>query len=173
MPNVDDELQSLIALYGQAIPPLPRQPRIATIRVYVDTTLEQYAQRVANDPRFEYQKDTDSMSALIRHALSLFLMALAQAVKDQTPSLMFQMEAIRRKQEDDQHKEFIDYAGAQIEVAQRTGKLGDQRRHILLRLIKSARTMRAAEYLVRHLEFRKLAQESGDERLQAWLEILS
>ncbi|KKM83072.1 hypothetical protein LCGC14_1313250, partial [marine sediment metagenome] len=73
MPNVDDELQSLIALYGQAIPPLPRQPRIATIRVYVDTTLEQYAQRVANDPRFEYQKDTDSMSALIRHALSLFL----------------------------------------------------------------------------------------------------
>ena len=173
MPNVDDELQSLISLYGQAIPPLPRQPRIATIRAYVDTTLEQYAQKIANDPRFKYQQDADSMSALVRHALSLFLMALARAVKDQTPSLMFQMEAIRRKQEDDQHKEFIDYTGAQIEMAQRTGKLGGQRRHILLCLIKSARTMRSAEYLVRHVEFRKLAQESGDERLQAWLEILS
>lgn len=170
MPNVDDELQALISLYGQAIPPLPRQPRIALYTVRMDTTLFDYAQRVVSDPRFQYQGD---MGALFRHALSLFLMALAQAVKDQTPNLMFQMEAIRRKQEDDQHKEFIDYAGAQIEMAQRTGKLGDKRRSILLRLIKSARTMRAAEYLVRHVQFRKLAQESGDERLQAWLEILS
>ena len=172
MPNLEDELQSLVALYGHAIPPLPRQHRIATIRVWVDTTLEQYAQKMANDPRFKYQQDADSMGALVRHALSLFLIALATSVKDQTPSLMFQIEAVRRKQEDDEYQAFVDYARAQIEDAQ-AGITGNRRRTILTRLIKSARTARAVQYLVRDGKFRKLAQESGDERLQTWLEILS
>ncbi len=134
----------------------------------MDIALYEYAGKVASDPRFKYGGD---IKAVVRHALSLFLMALAQSVKDREPSIMFQMEALRRKQDEDAHREFVDYAGAQIDTASHLGKT--RRRTTLLLLIRSARTIRAVSFLINNAEFRKMAQESGDEELQSWLEILS
>ena len=75
MADLIPELENLYLLYGTSIPPLPRQPRIAQRTVRWDTTLDAFAQRAANVREHGYNGD---VSALIRHAVSLFLMALAK-----------------------------------------------------------------------------------------------
>ena len=119
MTDLAPELESLYLLYGTAIPPLPRQPRIAQRTVRWDTTLDAYAQRAANVREYGYDGD---VNALIRHAVSLFLMALAKSSGQDVSPIKFQMEVLRREREEEDYTAFVEYAQATIREAEAAAK---------------------------------------------------
>ncbi|KKM78516.1 hypothetical protein LCGC14_1359010, partial [marine sediment metagenome] len=115
MADLTPELESLYLLYGTAIPPLPRQPRIAQRTVRWDTTLDAFAQRAANAREYGYNGD---VTALIRHAVSLFLMALAKSSNKDVSPVRFQMEVLRQEQEEEDYSAFVQFAQATIREAE-------------------------------------------------------
>ena len=178
MPNLAPELEALYLLYGTSIPPLPRQPRIAQRTVRWDTTLDGYAQRAANAREYGYDGD---VNALIRHAVSLFLMALAKSSGQDVSPIKFQMEVLRREREEEDYIAFVDYAQATIKEAEEqaqtmTGKhsakylirgVAETISHQTSRVVR----MRMQNYLTGHPRFVKMVKELGDESLKSWLEL--
>lgn len=178
MPDLTSELESLLLLYGKSIPPLPRQPRIAQRTVRWDTTLDEYAQRAANDRRYGYDGD---VTALIRHATSLFLMALAKSSGQDVSPVRFQMEVLRQQREAEDYTAFTDYAQTTInEAGEYVGTMtGKGPATALLRAMvgtvskhpSSAMRLRMQAYLTSHGKFVKMVRELGDEWLKSWLEL--
>ena len=180
MADLAPELESLYLLYGTSIPPLPRQPRIAQRTVRWDTTLDAYAQRAANVREYGYDGD---VNALIRHAVSLFLMALAKSSGKDVSPIKFQMEVLRREQEDEDYTSFVEYAQANVNEAEGlmttvTGRrtAGFRLREIvalLKRMPSPIVRLRVQGYLVKNWRFTKMVKELGDESLKSWLELAS
>lgn len=180
MADLSAELQHLHLLYGEAIPPLPRQPRIAQRTVRWDTTLDEYAQRAANDRRYRYDGD---VSALIRHAVSLFLMALAKSSGEDVSAVRFSAEILRQQQEEENYLAFVDYAQAAIKAAQEhvTTTAGTTPAGLVLRGLVAAiprhpslsLRLRMQSYLTSNGRFVKMVKDLGDERLKSWLELAS
>ena len=180
MADLTPELESLYLLYGTAIPPLPRQPRIAQRTVRWDTTLDAYAQRAANVREYGYDGD---VNALIRHAVSLFLMALAKSSGKDVSPIKFQMEVLRREQEDEDYTTFVEYAQANVHEAEGlmmtvTGRrtAGFRLREIvalLKRMPSPIVRLRVQSYLVGNRRFTKMVKELGDEALKGWIELAS
>ena len=178
MPDLPAELDALLLLYGKSVPPLPRQPRIAQRTVRWDTTLDDYAQRAANDRRYGYDGD---VTALVRHAVSLFLMALAKSSGQDVSPVRFQMEILRQQQEAEDYTAFTDYAQTTINEAHNYGQTmtGREPVGVLLRAVVAtvskhpspAMRLRMQAYVVGHGRFVKMVQEIGDEWLKAWLEL--
>ncbi|KKM78759.1 hypothetical protein LCGC14_1356630 [marine sediment metagenome] len=178
MTDLSSELESLYLLYGKAIPPLPRQPRIAQRTVRWDTTLDSYAQRAANVRDYGYDGD---VNALIRHAVSLFLMALAESSGKDVSPIKFQMEVLRREGEEEDYTAFVEYAQATIKEAGEymsavTGKgsavyLLQGLLNVLTKQPSGTVRLRMQEYLAGNRRFVKMVKELGDERLKAWLEL--
>ena len=178
MPDLAAELSSLYLLYGESIPPLPRQPRIAQRTVRWDTTLDEYAQRAANDRRYGYDGD---VTALIRHAVSLFLMALAKSSNQDVSPVRFQMEMLRQQQEEVDSSAFVDYAQTAVKEAEHyAGTMaGRKRASFILRDVvntvtkhpSQAMRLRMQSYLTSHGRFVKMVRELGDESLKSWLEL--
>ncbi len=178
MTDLAPELEALYLLYGTSIPPLPRQPRIAQRTVRWDTTLDGYAQRAANAREYGYDGD---VNALIRHAVSLFLMALAKSSGKDVSPIKFQMEVLRREREEEDYLAFVEYAQATIKEAAigirtMTGKKSASL--LLCGLIKTissqaskAVRIRMQAYLIGHGRFTKMVKELGDESLKSWLEL--
>ena len=180
MADLAPELEALYLLYGTSIPPLPRQPRIAQRTVRWDTTLDGYAQRAANAREYGYNGD---VNALIRHAVSLFLMALAKSSNKDVSPIKFQMEVLRREREEEDYLTFVEYAQATIKEAAAgirtmTGKRTSLTLlHGLVETI-SAQGSKAVRiqmqgYLTGHRRFVKMVKELGDESLKSWLELAS
>ncbi len=177
MADLTSELESLYLLYGTSIPPLPRQPRIAQRTVRWDTTLDAYAQRAANVREYGYDGD---VSALIRHAVSLFLMALAKSSGQDVSPVRFQMDVLRREQEEEAYSTFVDFAQATIKEAEEWTRtyVGKTQASYLLRdmVMAIARhpspavRLRMTGYLVGHGKFVRMVQDLRDEWLQSWLE---
>ena len=178
MSDLSAELLSLHLLYGESIPPLPRQPRIAQRTVRWDTALDEYAQRAANDRRYGYDGD---VTALIRHAVSLFLMALAKSSNQDVSPVRFQMEMLRQQQEEEDYTAFVDYAQTQIKQAGEHAQtmVGKRAADSLLRGMVAGITkhpapamrLRMQSYLTSHGRFVKMVRELGDESLKSWLEL--
>ena len=178
MTDLTSELQALHLLYGESIPPLPRQPRIAQRTVRWDTTLDEYAQRAANDRRYRYDGD---VTALIRHATSLFLMALAKSSGQDVSPVRFQMEVLRQQREAEDYTAFTDYAQTTINEAANYGETmtGKEPASALPRGMVAtvakhpspAMRLRMQAYLTNHGKFVKMVRELGDEWLKAWLEL--
>ncbi len=181
MSDLTPELEALYLLYGTAIPPLPRQPRIAQRTVRWDTTLDAYAQRAANAREYGYNGD---VTALIRHAVSLFLMALAKSSNKDVSPIRFQMEVLRLEQEEEDYSAFVQFAQAKIreaddpETHNRT-TIGRRRAVDLLSDILSTlrrqpsdvMRLRMQTWLIIDRRFVKMIQELGDDRLKSWLEL--
>jgi hypothetical protein len=171
------ELAGLQLLYGRSIPPLPRQPRIAQRTVRWDTTLDEYAQRAANDRRYGYDGD---VTALIRHAVSLFLMALAGSSGLDVSPVRFQMEVLRQRQEAEDFTAFTDYAQTTIKEAEEyaTTMMGRGQARVLLTTLVAvisrhptpAMRLRMQSYLANNGRFVKMVQSLGSEDLKSWLE---
>ncbi len=180
MPDLAPELEALYLLYGTAIPPLPRQPRIAQRTVRWDTTLDAYAQRAANAREYGYDGD---VTALIRHAVSLFLMALAKSSGQDVSPVRFQMEVLRREREDEDYTAFVEYAQAITKEAEGnmltvTGRrpAGYQLRGLVDMIRKQPSgvvRLRMQTYLSTDRRFVKMVKELGDESLKSWLELAS
>ncbi len=178
MTDLTSELQALHLLYGESIPPLPRQPRIAQRTVRWDTTLDEYAQRAANDRRYGYDGD---VTALVRHAVSLFLMALAKSSGQDVSPVRFQMEMLRQQREAEDYTAFTEYAQTTINEAANYGETmtGRKPAAVLLRGLvgtvskhpSPAMRLRMQAYLTSHGRFVKMIREIGDEWLKAWLEL--
>jgi len=176
--DLTSELQALHLLYGESIPPLPRQPRIAQFTVRWDTTLDDYAQRAANDRRYGYGGDK---TALVRHAVSLFLMALAKSSGQDVSPVRFQQEMLRQQQEAEDYTAFTDYAQTTINEAANYGETmtGRGQAGVLLRSVvgtvskhpSPAMRLRMQAYLTHHGRFVKMVRDLGDEWLKAWLEL--
>jgi len=178
--DLTTELQHLHLLYGESIPPLPRQPRIAQRTVRWDTTLDEYAQRAANDRRFGYDGDVGS---LVRHAVSLFLMALAKTTGEDVSLVRFHMEVLRQQQEAEDYTAFADFAQTTIKEAKEymgtvTGKglAGRLLRDVVATIAKhpsAPMRLRMQSYLGSHGRFVKMVKDLRDERLKAWLELVT
>jgi hypothetical protein len=121
------------------------------------------------------------VNALIRHAVSLFLMALAKSSGKDVSPVKFQMEVLRREREEEDYISFVDYAQAQIKEAAagiRT-MTGRKSASLLLRgLIQAipsqpskAVRIRMQGYLTGHRRFVKMVESLGDESLKSWLEL--
>ncbi|KKL55108.1 hypothetical protein LCGC14_2258710 [marine sediment metagenome] len=172
------ELAGLQLLYGRSIPPLPRQPRIAQRTVRWDTTLDEYAQRAANDRRYGYDGD---VTALIRHAVSLFIMALAGSSGQDVSPIRFQMEMLRQQQEGEEFTAFTDYAQTTIREAEEyTSTMAGRGRAatllgdlvgVLRRHPTPAMRLRMQSYLTGNGRFVKMVKNLGSEALKAWLEL--
>ena len=172
------ELQGLLQLYGKSVPPLPRQHRIAQRTIRWDTTLDEYAQRAANDRRYGYDGD---VGALTRHAVSLFLMALAKSSGQDVSPVRFQMEMLRQQREAEDYMAFTDYAQTTINEAHNYGETmtGRDQAGVLLRGVvgtvskhpSPAVRLRMQAYLTNHGRFVKMIRDLGDEWLKAWLEL--
>ena len=180
MADLAPELEVLYLLYGTSIPPLPRQPRIAQRTVRWDTTLDGYAQRAANAREYGYNGD---VNALIRHAVSLFLMALAKSSGQDVSPVKFQMEVLRREREEEDYLAFVEYAQATIREAEAAAQTMTGMRpasHLLRELVKTisyqaskAVRIRMQAYLTGHRRFTKMIETLGDESLKSWLELAS
>lgn len=182
MSDLTPELEGLILLYGKAIPPLPRQPRIAQRTVRWDTTLDVFVQRVANIREYGYNGD---VSALIRHAMSLFLMALHNLEKKDISPIRFQMDVLRRESEEEDYEAFVQFAQAKIREAADadfnrtvTGKgiavkLLSDVLATLRRQPSDVARLRMQTWLIIDRRFVKMIQDLGDDRLKAWLELAS
>ena len=178
MTDLTAELQALHLLYGESIPPLPRQPRIAQRTIRWDTTLDEYAQRAANDRRYGYEGD---VAALVRHAMSLFLMALAKSSGQDVSFIRFQMEMLRQQREAEAYTAFTNHAQTAINeageyVGTMTGKVPATAllRGVVTTVAKhpsAAMRLRMQTYLIGHGKFVKMVRELGDEWLKAWLEL--
>ncbi|MDP2324710.1 MAG: hypothetical protein Q8N51_11840, partial [Gammaproteobacteria bacterium] len=77
------------------------------------------------------------MTALVRHAVSLFLMALAKSSGQDVSPVRFQMEVLRQQREAEDYTAFADYAQTTInEAAEYVGTLtGKEPAGILLRSV--------------------------------------
>lgn len=180
MTNLKSELQHLHLLYGDSIPPLPRQPRIAQRTVRWDTTLDEFAQQAANDRRYRYDGD---VTALIRHAVSLHLMAMAKLSGEDVSAIRFNMEVLRQQQEQESFTAFVDYAQTTIKEAEgyTTTVSGKGAAVDLLWTLKEtipkhpslALRLRMLAHLTGHGRFVKLVKDLRDERLMSWLEVAS
>lgn len=180
MTDLTPELEALYLLYGTSIPPLPRQPRIAQRTVRWDTTLDAYAQRAANVREYGYNGD---VTALIRHAVSLFLMALAKSSGADVSPVRFQMEVLRQEQEEEAYDAFIQFAQAKIREADnadftRTAAGKSRAIELLSDVLATLRRqpsdmmrLRMQTWLIIDRRFIKMVKELGDERLQGWLEL--
>ena len=178
MPDLAPELEALYLLYGTAIPPLPRKPQVAWLHMPWDATLDRYAQRAANQREYGYDGD---VRALVRHAVSLFLMALAKSSGQDVSPVRFQMEVLRREQEDEDYTAFVEYAQAIIREAEGnmltvTGRApaGYQLRGLVDMIRKqpsSVVRLRMQTYLIIDRRFTKMVKELGDESLKSWLEL--
>lgn len=178
MTDLTSELQHLHLLYGEAIPPLPRQPRIAQRTVRWDTTLDEFAQRAANDRRYRYE---GKVEALIRHAVSLHLMAMAKSSGEDVSAIRFNMEVLRQQQEQENFTSFVDYAQTTIKEAEGyTATVAGKGAAVsLLRDVAAviprhpslALRLRMQAYLTGHGRFVKLVKDLRDERLMSWLEV--
>ncbi len=178
MADLTPELEALYLLYGTSIPPLPRQPRIAQRTVRWDTTLDVYAQRAANQREYGYDGD---VNALIRHAVSLFLMALAKSSGKDVSPIKFQMEVLRREQEEEDYTTFVEYARAQIKEAGEYMQMVTGKGHAALLLAgvvmvltkqpSSTVRLRMQSYLTTNGRFVKMVKELGDESLKSWIEL--
>ena len=180
MADLTAELESLYLLYGTSIPPLPRQPRIAQRTVRWDTTLDSYAQRAANQREYGYDGD---VNALIRHAVSLFLMALAKSSNKDVSPIKFQMEVLRREQEEEDYTAFVEYAQAILKEAREEihTVAGKRAAFALLQSLvisipthpSSVLRLQMQSYLTTNGRFVKMVKELGDESLESWLELAS
>ena len=182
MNDLTPELESLYLLYGTAIPPLPRQPRIAQRTVRWDTTLDAYAQRAANAREYGYDGD---VNALIRHAVSLFLMALAKSSGKDVSPVRFQMEVLRLEQEEENFEAFVQFAQAKIREAADADfnrtingkvlavKLLSDVLDTLRKQPSSGSRLRMQTWLIIDRRFTKMVKELGDEALKSWLELAS
>ena len=183
MSDLTPELEGLILLYGKAIPPLPRQPRIAQRTVRWDTTLDVFAQRVANIREYGYNGD---VSALVRHAVSLFLMALHNLEKKDISPIRFQMDVLRQESEEEDYTAFVQFAQAKIreaddpELHNRTTIGRERAIRLLSDVLATLRRqpsdvirLRMQTWLIIDRRFVKMIQELGDEGLKAWLELAS
>ena len=174
------ELESLYLLYGTSIPPLPRQLRIAQRTVRWDTTLDAFAQRAANAREYGYNGD---VNALIRHAVSLFLMVLAKSSGQDVSPVRFQMEVLRLEQEEEDYGAFIQFAQAKLKEAAAadfnrtvTGKV------VAIKLLSDVLStlrkqpsdvarLRMQTWLIIDRRFVKMVKELGDDGLKSWLEL--
>ncbi len=180
MADLAPELESLYLLYGTSIPPLPRQPRIAQRTVRWDTTLDAYAQRAANQREYGYDGD---VNALIRHAVSLFLMALAKSSSKDVSPIKFQMEVLRREREEEDYITFVEYAQAILKEAREEihTVAGKRAAFALLQSLvisipthpSSVLRLQMQSYLTTNGRFVKMVKELGDESLKSWLELAS
>ena len=180
MADLTPELESLYLLYGTSIPPLPRKQQIAWLRMPWDATLDKYAQRAANQREYGYDGD---VHALVRHAVSLFLMALAKSSGTDVSPVRFQMEVLRLEQEEEDYTAFIQFAQAKIKEAADadfgrtlTGKkiAVELLTDILATLRKQpsgTARLRMQTWLVVEKRFVRLVKEMGDEALKSWLEL--
>ena len=178
MTDLTSELQALHLLYGDSIPPLPRQPRIAQRTIRWDTTLDEYAQRAANDRRYGYNGD---VTALVRHAVSLFLMALAKSGDADVSLVRFHMETLRQQQEAEDYTAFADFVQTTIKEAREyMGTVAGKEAAVrLLRELTSmipkhpsvALKLRMQAYLINYSKFVKMVRDLRDERLMDWLEV--
>jgi hypothetical protein len=142
--------------------------------------LDAYAQRAANQREYGYNGD---VNALIRHAVSLFLMALAKSSGQDVSPVKFQMEVLRREQEEEDYTAFVEYAQATIKEAgeHMTTMTGKHRAGQMLRVVvgtvakqpSQVVRLRMQSYLTTDRRFVKMIKELGDERLKAWLELAS
>lgn len=178
MADPSSELEGLRLLYGESIPPLPRQPRIAQRTVRWDTTLDEYAQRAANDRRYGYSGD---VSALIRHAVSQWLMALAKSSGEDVSAVRFSMELLRQQREEENYLAFVDYAQAAIKEAEGharttagTGAAAHLLRDMVLAIPRHpslSLKLRMQAYLTSQRRFVKMVKDLNDEWLKSWLEL--
>ena len=180
MTDLTPELEALYLLYGTSIPPLPRQPRIAQRTVRWDTTLDAYAQRAANAREYGYDGD---VTALIRHAVSLFLMALAKSSGADVSLIRFKMDVLRREQEEEDFNAFVQFAQAKLKEADDADfnrTVGGKRMAVellsdvlatLRRQPSDVARLRMQTWLIIDRRFIKMVKELGDERLQGWLEL--
>lgn len=178
MTDLTSEFDRLHLLYGDSIPPLPRRPNMAYWNVACDATLNGYAQEAANDRRFRYQGDK---GALIRHAVSLHLMAMAKSSGADVSAIRFNMEVLRQQQEQENFTSFVDYAQTTIKEAEgyTTTVAGKGAAVSLLRDVAAviprhpslALRLRMQAYLTGHGRFVKLIKDLRDERLMSWLEV--
>ena len=178
MNDLTSELQQLHLLYGDSIPPLPRQPRINYVNVCWDATLGEYAQRAANDKQYRYQGKVD---ALVRHAVSLLLMAMAKSGGADVSLVRFHMEVLRQQQEAEDYTAFTDFAQTTIKEAREymgtvTGKREASKllRGVVATIAKHPSApirLRMQAYLTGHEKFVKMIKDLRDERLMSWLEV--
>ncbi len=180
MTTLAKELESLSLIYGTAIPPLPRQPRIATRTVRWDMELDVFCQRVANTRVHGYD---GSVETLVRHAVSLFLLAIANTENLDATPIKFQMDILRREQEEEDYMAFIQFAQAKMKDATdadwvRTTMGRDRALGLLSDILATLRRQpsdvsrpRMQKWLVTDRRFIKMVKELGDDRLQGWLEL--
>ena len=179
MTSLKDELKQFVVLYGDSIPPIPRRPQaVWGPKFQWKMDLDRFAQRVANNPEYKYEGD---MGALIRHAVSLYLWALAQTEGEDVSSIRFEMESLRRKAEDEAYISYADYAQVVIKEAGEhamvvTGKrLAADALWGLVTLIKrhpsGTLRPRMQACLTGNGRFVKLVKDLRDERLMSWLEV--
>ena len=179
MTTLKDELKQITVLYGDSIPPIPRRPQaVWGPKFQWDMKLDRFAQRVANNPKYKYETD---VGALIRHAVSLYLWALAQMEDEDVSTIRFEMESLRRKAEDETHMAYADHVQLTIKEAgehamtvmgrgQAAGLLWG-----LVTLIKrhpsDTLRPRMQACLTGNGRFVKLVKDLRDERLMSWLEV--
>jgi hypothetical protein len=180
VPDLSKELESLILLYGKSIPPIPKQHRLAQRTVRWDTELDVFAQRVANIREYGYDGKVETLA---RHAVSLFLLAIAAVDKLDATPIKFQMEVLRREREDEDYTAFAEYAQATIREAgeHMTTITGKHRAGQMLRVVvgtvakqpSQVVRLRMQSYLTTDRRFVKMIKELGDEALKSWLELAS
>lgn len=179
MTTLKDELKQFTVLYGDSIPPLPRRPNIAWgPRFQWTTELDRFAQRVANNRQYKYNGD---VGALIRHAVSLMLWALAETEDEDVSHVRFNMELLRQKEEQESYIGYTNYAQVAIKEAEEHARAVTGRRQAadllwgLVVLIKKhpSGTLRPRmqAYLTGHGKFVKMVKDLRDERLMSWLEV--
>ena len=179
MTTLKDELKQLTVLYGDSIPPIPRRPQaVWGPKFQWDMKLDRFAQRVANNPKYKYETD---VGALIRHAVSLYLWALAQMEDEDVSSIRFEMESLRRKAEDEAYLSYADYVQVVIKEAGEHAMVVTGKRQAadllweLVALIKrhpsGTLRPRMQARLTGDGRFVKMVKDLRDERLMSWLEV--
>ena len=179
MTTLKDELKQFVVLYGDSIPPIPRRPQaVWGPRFQWKMDLDRFAQRVANNPEYKYEGD---VGALIRHAVHLYLWALAQVEGEDVSTLRFEMESLRRKAEDEAYLGYVDYVQVALKEASEHAMTVMGKRQAadllwdLVALIKrhpsGTLRPRMQACLTGNGRFVKLVKDLRDERLMSWLEV--
>ena len=178
MANPNAILEALRVRFGGSIPPAPRQGEAANTYTHWNRTLLTHAQDAANFPANGYHGD---LSALVRHAVSMWLQALAESSKADVSQVAFNMEVLRQKAEEADYLAFVNYTQAAVKDAEEYASTVAGKRsavdllHGVVKVIakhpsKTVR-LRMEAHLTGDKRFVRLVQEVGDELLKSWLEV--
>lgn len=178
MTNPNAILDALRVRFGGSIPPAPRRGETAIERIWFNSTLLDHAHAAANTPANGYAGD---VSALVRHATSMWLQVLAESSGADVSQVVFNMEVLRQKAEEADYIKFVNYTQAAVKDATEYASTVAGKRsavdllHGVVKTItkhpsKTVR-LRMEAHLTGNREFVKLVQETGDELLKSWLEV--